>query len=467
MPNLKRIFRYMRQYGLKSTVGLVREKLLVDKKRFSVKKARSLPDFPNEYNHAGLPNINEVRNGITVLYALHYFYPDKKGGTERFTLNIAKEAEARGNKPKILVLDANRPISDYTERFGDIFYRYYDFEGIKCIGFRYRKAPLGLYYKRISLDDPEMRAFARHIIEKEGIDIVHATYPQPFAPFLDECRVLGIPYIVTCTDFAMICHYSTMVDDRGDFCVSSEGGKRCSEVCKTYGCRDFASRISAAEKILAGAEMVTVPSEFVAKILSSEFHGVPFLPINHGIPDSFYYRERQGRVKKIVYAGTISPLKGIHLLLEAFARISDPGVTLEIWGAGDGRYESELRRCADPRVKFCGVAAGTDMPKIYSEADCVVIPSMWYETYNFVLREAAKTGALVLAADIGAMSEAVVDGENGYLFNPSDAESLYKGLSKCLEFDFRNYKGKEYPSLSDEGDAYAAIYSHSLEEKYE
>lgn len=459
MPNLKRIFRYMRQYGVKSTVGLVREKLLVDKKRFSVKKARTLPDFPKEYSRAVLPDIEAPRSGLTVLYTLHYFYPDKKGGTERFTLNIAKEAEARGNKSKILVLDANRPISDYTERCGDIFYRYYDFDGIKCIGFRYKKAPLGLYYKRITLDDPEMRAFARHIIEKEGIDIVHATYPQPFAPLLDECRALGVPYVVTCTDFAMMCHYSTMVDNRGDFCLSTDGGRRCSEVCKTYGCRDFAVRLAAAREILANAAIVTVPSEFVAKILSHEFSGVGFLPVNHGISEAFSYKAREGTVKRFVYAGTISPLKGIHLLLEAFARISDPDVSLEIWGAGDGRYESELRKKADPRVKFCGVAAGEDMPEIYSAADCVVIPSMWYETYNFVLREAAKTGALVLAADIGAMSEAITEGENGYLFKPSDAESLYEGLSKCLEFDFGRYKSNAYPSLSDEGDAYAAIYS--------
>ena len=105
------------------------------------------------------------------------------------------------------------------------------------------------------------------------------------------------------------------------------------------------------------------------------------------------------------------------------------------------------------------------MPEIYASADCIVIPSMWYETYNFVLREAANTGALVLAADIGAMSEAVTEGENGYLFTPSDAGALYEGLLKCLEFDFENYKSRSYPTLDDEGEAYDAIYSHSLEEK--
>jgi hypothetical protein len=54
---------------------------------------------------------------------------------------------------------------------------------------------------------------------------------------------------------------------------------------------------------------------------------------------------------------------------------------------------------------------------------------------------------------------------NGYLFTPSDSEALYEGLSKCLAFDFADYRSRKYPTLGDEGEAYDAIYSHSLEEK--
>jgi glycosyltransferase involved in cell wall biosynthesis len=309
---------------------------------------------------------------------------------------------------------------------GDILYRRYIFDGVECIGFRHLHAPLGLYYKDVRTDDYEKRAFARHIIKEEGVDIVHATYPQPFASFLMECKEIGTPYIVTCTDFAMLCHYSTLVSDSGDFCVGDRGCAICAKNCPTYGCSDFGKRYESARTVLEGASFVTVPSEFVARLLGDRFPTVAFRPVNHGISEAFRRTERAGRVKKFVYAGTISPLKGIHLLLDAFSRLEGDGLSLRIYGSGDGRYESELKKQADPRVEFCGVAAGEDMPGIYADADCVVIPSMWYETYNFVRREAANTGALVLAADIGAMSEAVRDGENGYLFKPADADSLYR-----------------------------------------
>jgi len=462
LPSFRNIFRYMRHYGIKSTLGLIREKLVVDPKRFSTEKERSLPHFPASFNKSGFSPEDIEKKQKNVMYCLHYFYPKKKGGTERFTLNLAKENERRGGKSVVLVLDANEPESLYTERLGDILYRYYEYEGILCIGFRHRRAPLGLYYKNITESDGAMRDFCRHILTLHSIDVVHATYPQPFAPFLLECAKISVPYVVTCTDFCMACHYATMVDDKGDFCKSAEGGRKCAVVCKTYGCKDFKERLRVAERVLRGAFLVTVPSEFVAKILSSEFPSVEFLPIGHGISDTFKSERKRECVRRFVYAGTITQLKGIHLLIEAFSRLQGEDLSLLIYGSGDSKYESRLRAMADRRVRFMGAAPIAEMPRIYSEADCVIIPSMWYETYNFVLREAASCGALVIAADIGAMSEAIKIGKNGYLFKPASGEDLYEKMRLATEFDFKNYEYASYPTVEDEGEIYSAIYSAAI-----
>lgn len=460
MPNIKKIFRYVRHYGLKSTAGLVKEKVFIDPKRFAPDKERKLPSFNYAYKRAELPT--EISDEpINILYLIHYFYPLKKGGTERFTLNLAKEEEKLGNNAFVLVLEANEATSIYTDTFGDILYRFYEYDGIRCIGFRHKnkKAPLGLYYKSIDLSDTAMRDFARHIAENLKIDVVHATYPQPFASFLAECKKIGLPYVVTCTDFCMMCHYSTMVDTNGDFCGGTCEQTKCAKVCKTYGCRDFKERFANAKEILEGAEIVTVPSKFVARVLGEEFPSVAFVPVAHGISDVFSYRERTDGVKKFVYAGTLSPLKGVHMLIGAFTNLEGEDLSLEIYGEGDENYVKKLRALADERVTFCGARPASDMPEIYSSADCVIVPSMWYETYNFVLREALMTGALVLASDIGAMPEAVDVAENGYLFAPADAEDLEEKMREALDFDFSEYKKRSFPTTEDEGKTYAAIYT--------
>ena len=460
MANPRKIFRYMRHYSFKSTVGLIKEKLFIDPKRFSVDKERTLPSFTNEYKTAPLPT--EIsKEPINILYLIHYFYPLKKGGTERFTLNLAKEQIKMGNRAAVLVLEANEAESIYTDSYGDILYRFYEYEDIFCIGFRHKKAPLGLYYKAVDPSDVAMRDFCRFITEKMSIDLVHATYPQPFTAFLAECKKIGLPYVVTCTDFCMMCHYSTMVDKKGDFCAGTNEQTKCARVCPTYGCRDFKERFANAKEMLLGAEMVTVPSKFVARVLGKEFPDVKFYPVAHGISDTFSYKERIGGVKKFVYAGTLSPLKGVHMLIEAFTALENEDITLEIYGDGDEGYLKRLRDLADDRVSFMGARPGSEMPEIYSAADCVIVPSMWYETYNFVLREALMTGALVIASDIGAMPEAIDVGENGYLFTPASTESLEDTLRKALDFDFSSYKKKSFPTTASEGKIYAAIYTEA------
>lgn len=458
MPSVKRAIKYVSQYGLRSAIGLAREKMIIDPKRFSPDIKREVPDFKNEPNAVKLPDGTEKTRPYNVLYLVHYFYPERKGGTERFTLNIAKGARALGATPIVLVLDAALDKKHYTGSLGDILYRYYEYDGIRCIGVRYKKSPLGLYYKRIDGRDTAMREFASYILNKEKIDVVHATYPQPFTPFLLECKEKSVPYVVTCTDFCMMCHYSTMVDNTGAFCAGTECGAKCSRVCKTYGVESFAERFSCAKEVLSGASLVTVPSKFVSRVLSAEFENVGFLPVNHGIAENFKYRKGRTRVKKFVYAGTISQLKGIHLLISAFSRLQGDDLSLLIYGSGDDKYLKRLKSMADKRVKFFDAVSGEKMPEIYADADCVIIPSMWYETYNFVLREAANSGALVIASDIGAMSEAVKEGENGYLFKPADEEDLYRKMCLALDFNFENYKAQSYPTLKEEGSFYDSVY---------
>ncbi len=444
-------------------MGLVREKLLVDPKRFSVNRVRTVPQFP-PYNQTTRVPTTDCQRSLTILYLLHYFYPSKKGGTERFTLNLAKEQLRIGNRPMVLVLEANEPMSIYTERCGGIVYRHYEYDGILCIAFRHRRAPLGLYYKDVRTDDEELRAFAEHLLGIHRFDVVHATYPQPFASFLLRCKEIGIPYGVTCTDFCMMCHYATMVDDNGAFCAGTEGQTKCALTCPTYGCSDFTRRHQNAEQVLSEAAFVTVPSEFVARVMGQEFPSITFSVVAHGISESFSYSERQGPVKRFVYAGTLTALKGVHLLVSAFCALSDKTLTLDIYGDGDETYVSQLHSLSDERVRFHGAVPGSEMPHIYSESDCVIVPSMWYETYNFVLREALATGALVLASDIGAMSEAVDEEKNGFLFVPADEADLKRQFERVLQFDFAQYQSRRFPTTAEEGQVYNQFYHSAIEQ---
>ncbi len=480
MGKLSRIISYMRHYGLAATFALAYEKLVVDKRRFSPKKSRKavqgiqpaesvicnsplrIDDMPPAAEYIQPEGLMKDK-GLRILYAVHYFYPERRGGTERFTLNLAKSALSSGDVPTVLVLDANLPVSAYTERVGNMLLREYEHEGVKCIGFRHIKAPRGLYYKNITEADPDMRALCRYLVKREGIDVVHATYPQPFAPFLAECREMGVPYAVTCTDFAAVCPYATLVDKRGELCECSEGGARCKKICKSCLCPDFDARREAARAMLEGAFLRTVPSEFVRRRLAFET-GLDFLVVNHGISDDFKKQRERTEPRKILYAGTLAPLKGVHLLIDAFSE-TEGDFELIIAGSGEHSYEKSLRKKADERVKFVGAVPASGMPSLYSDADVVVVPSMWHETYNFVVREALSSGALVVASSLGAMPEAIDVGKCGFLFDGCSSESLKSAIKEALAFDFSKYVQKNFPTVKSEWQIYKSAYINALKAK--
>ena len=146
------------------------------------------------------------------------------------------------------------------------------------------------------------------------------------------------------------------------------------------------------------------------------------------------------------------------MLIAAFRRLSG-AYTLELYGTGTDAYERQLKQLAgnDQRVHFRGPVAFKRMPEIYRTHDCIVVPSLWYETYNFVVREAIATGCLVVASQMGAMPEAIQEGKNGFLFKAGDEDALLNALECAAHFSGDGFPSRQ-PSTIEEASKYEAIY---------
>lgn len=100
---------------------------------------------------------------------------------------------------------------------------------------------------------------------------------------------------------------------------------------------------------------------------------------------------------RLVCVGSFKPMKGQKLLIEEFAKSENLGRTsfLAFWGEGERRGECEefARQLGlDDRIKFENWTSDKD--RIYSSADCVVIPSD-YEGLPNVMLEAILRGKRV------------------------------------------------------------------------
>jgi glycosyltransferase involved in cell wall biosynthesis len=144
---------------------------------------------------------------------------------------------------------------------------------------------------------------------------------------------------------------------------------------------------------------------------------------------------------QIAYLGQLSPHKGVHLLVEAFRKLSRSSlarrnVRLTIYGAlGNQAYVQRLRRLAEgePRISFAGPYDNRRVAEVLSGVDACVVPSIWYENSPTVILEAQLSGTPVVAADLGGMAEMVRHDVDGLLFRPGDADDLAWQLQRILD----------------------------------
>ena len=158
--------------------------------------------------------------------------------------------------------------------------------------------------------------------------------------------------------------------------------------------------------------------------------------IPHGL-DSPPLRNKQPRKPesplRFAYIGGLSWQKGVHVLLDAFRGIDGEA---ELWVAGDEsadpNYGSNLRTLASPNVRFLGKLTREAVWDTLYQVDVVVVPSMWYEAFSFIISEAFAAGVPVIASRLGPLADRVHDEVDGLLVPPDDPQSLQNALTRFL-----------------------------------
>jgi glycosyltransferase involved in cell wall biosynthesis len=149
-------------------------------------------------------------------------------------------------------------------------------------------------------------------------------------------------------------------------------------------------------------------------------------------------RERSGEV---LYAGSLTPGKGVHVLMEAFETLSThhAGLHLTIVGAVvNGDYAARLRAQVgdsrlDDRVTFLGGVSQVELARLMARADVLVLPTL-SEGLGRVLLEAMACGTIVIASKVGGVPDLIRDQETGLLVSAGDANGLADRIDWVLRY---------------------------------
>ncbi|HXV78456.1 MAG TPA: glycosyltransferase [Candidatus Binatia bacterium] len=142
----------------------------------------------------------------------------------------------------------------------------------------------------------------------------------------------------------------------------------------------------------------------------------------------------------ILYAGVLTPLKGIHHLINAFGLISAcfADARLVIAGMEQNKgYAADLRKqIADlnlgATVHFTGPLPQSELARRMAGASVLVLPSH-SEGFGRVVLEAMATGTPVIGSRVGGIPELLDDGVRGFLVPPGDERALAEKISWVFE----------------------------------
>ncbi len=186
---------------------------------------------------------------------------------------------------------------------------------------------------------------------------------------------------------------------------------------------------------LRRVDRVLAPSRYFADAVRADVGAVPVFVLPNGIGPGPRPAPVEG-LDRVLFVGRLEPVKGVHVLLEAFRTLlaAHPGARLSVVGDGTDRARLEAAAgelVADGRVVFHGWLPQPEVAGELRAASVVVLPSLWPENFPTVALEALQLGRPLVASRVGGLPELVGE-DNGALVGAGDAAGLAAALGRLL-----------------------------------
>jgi glycosyltransferase involved in cell wall biosynthesis len=196
-----------------------------------------------------------------------------------------------------------------------------------------------------------------------------------------------------------------------------------------------------ARRVLRGARLVIAASSALAES-ARELGALEVRVIPSGVDIPAEVGD-EADPPEVLYAGRLSPEKGVLELVEA-----TQGLNLVV--AGDGPLRGRV-----PGAR--GFVSHDELQRLYARAAVVACPSR-REGFGVACLEAMAHGRPVVAAAVGGLLDLVVDGETGLVVPPRDPGALRAALERLLgDRDLRRALGTAARLRAQERFSWAAV----------
>ncbi|HVB81198.1 MAG TPA: glycosyltransferase family 4 protein [Candidatus Binataceae bacterium] len=179
------------------------------------------------------------------------------------------------------------------------------------------------------------------------------------------------------------------------------------------------------------ADAITVPSQFVRRTFVEM--GVPGAKV-HVVPygvDLAVFRPAAERASnfRVLFVAQLSVRKGLHYLLDAFARAALPDAELVLAGSHTPDTDFLLRRGPMKNVTWLGPLPRAGVVREMSRASVLVLPSI-EEGMAMVQAQALACGCPVISTVNAGAEDLFTDGREGFIVPPRDVDALAERMTR-------------------------------------
>lgn len=361
---------------------------------------------------------------MKILLANKFYY--NRGGDCTYTINLQHLLERHGHEVAIFAMD-------YHENYSTPWQKYFPSE----ISFK----PGPKMFEALSrpLGTQEVCIKFGRLLNDFRPDIVHLNnIHSQLSPLIARmAHQKGIRVVWTLHDYKLFCPRYDCLRGGRENCTLCMTDTRCVIRNRCMKGSYIGSLLGFLEinkwnrqKLDGYTDRFICPSRFMNERMQEWGIASEKLITLHNFIDTarcqVHYEERQ---PYYCYVGRLSPEKGLTTLIEAAAQFPYP---LKIVGGGPLSEELREKTKNLPHITFLGHQTWTEVKEIVRKAQCLVIPSEWYENNPFSIIEALCLGTPILGANIGGIPELIQEGVNGLLFEPKAAQELLQKVKEMI-----------------------------------
>jgi glycosyltransferase involved in cell wall biosynthesis len=286
---------------------------------------------------------------------------------------------------------------------------------------------------------------SRHLLERvvarfdPDVAHVHNTWYALSPSVLDGLRASGVPTVMTVHNYRLLC-VNGMLLRNGRPCEDCVGRSPWPGVRhRCYRNSAIASAVAAAtigynrrrNTWADGVDLYVAPTNFVReRLVDGGFPAGRIQVKPHFVEDPGPRESPPSQSRTVLHVGRLSPDKGGHALLDAWATLGN--TDLELVCIGDGPLRAELSRRRVPRVQFVGSVCREEVQAWMLRARVLLAPSALYETFGLVVAESMAAGLPVIVPGVGALAEVAAGGAAVEPENIASAGSFHDRLIASL-----------------------------------